>query len=569
MFFDAITSYNPRLVIYDGLNSAAQLGGAGIVDSTLIISQFGKLGNVNNTNLGGYLTDTGLVNGTPYVGVYTKSLFADISGTSKLLIKQDNDNLISFLAGTLTLKATAFTLTSTNLGIYSGANAMILLGHSSTYASAKIGLKNDGSGKLASNNINWDASGNTNFGSNITIAGTLTFGASGVIKILNAGAGANGFILDAAGIRGYDTVLGMTFNLPTNGGAPEFSSGIIKYTTFEVNTNAVIRTSATVGDGSSNAAGILMNNTGFYACGVGQLLADAAVKILTNGDAYFTGSITSTSGTIGGWVLTSSSLTSTSIGFHSGASAMILLGHATVYASAKIGFLNDGSGKVASGNLSWDAAGVITASGNWTNTATITGGTIQTASGTGQKIVINESGYSNTIRFYDSSNQAITLYASAGALQIDKTFLVTNGTSSQIGLSYGNGFTATKSTDGGFNWTTIFQTSNTGVIYGTGLNIGTDGTGNNAKFIVDSSGRILTVNNTSASGNTGKYLRSDGTSFTAAAIAVADLPASAFGTPDTASGRYVATSSGGSPTTQLRKLALTLGATAYNILLAD
>jgi hypothetical protein len=48
-----------------------------------------------------------------------------------------------------------------------------------------------------------------------------------------AGAGSNGVIIDIAGVRGYDAVLGTTFNLPTDGSPPEFSSGIIRETTFE------------------------------------------------------------------------------------------------------------------------------------------------------------------------------------------------------------------------------------------------------------------------------------------------------------------------------------------------
>ena len=133
-----------------------------------------------------------------------------------------------------------------------------------------------------------------------TITATSLYG--GIIKTAaTVGAGTTGVIMDTAGLRGYDSVLGNTFNLPTNGDAPTFSSGIINSTIFEINTNAVMRTSATVGDGSASSAGILINNTGFYACQASQLLAAANIRILIDGTGYFSGAITSTSGAIGGF----------------------------------------------------------------------------------------------------------------------------------------------------------------------------------------------------------------------------------------------------------------------------
>ena len=121
-----------------------------------------------------------------------------------------------------------------------------------------------------------------------TITSTSLYG--GIIKTaLTVGVGSTGVIMDTAGLRGYDSVLGLTFNLPTNGSAPSFSSGIINSTIFNVNTNAVLRTSATVGDGSASSHGVLINPTGFYACEDNQLLANANVRILSDGSGYFSG----------------------------------------------------------------------------------------------------------------------------------------------------------------------------------------------------------------------------------------------------------------------------------------
>jgi hypothetical protein len=91
--------------------------------------------------------------------------------------------------------------------------------------------------------------------------------------------------MDKDGLRGYDSILGKVFDLPSDGSAPSFSSGIINSTIFNINTNAIIRTSTTVGDGSASSEGILINNTGLYACEANQTLADANIKILVDGTA--------------------------------------------------------------------------------------------------------------------------------------------------------------------------------------------------------------------------------------------------------------------------------------------
>jgi hypothetical protein len=104
-------------------------------------------------------------------------------------------------------------------------------------------------------------------------------------------AGSNGVIIDSDGIRGYDSVLGEVFNLHSDGSAPEFSFGTISESVFEINTNAVLRTASTVGDGSADSGGVLINNSGIFACEDNQDLGDANVRILTNGSAYFKGTI--------------------------------------------------------------------------------------------------------------------------------------------------------------------------------------------------------------------------------------------------------------------------------------
>lgn len=107
----------------------------------------------------------------------------------------------------------------------------------------------------------------------------------------SVGTGSNGVLLDKDGIKVYDSVLGCVVNLPSDGSAPSFSSGTIQNTVFEINTNAVLRTSETVGDGSANSAGVLINNTGFYACEANQILDNANIRITNQGDGHFKGTI--------------------------------------------------------------------------------------------------------------------------------------------------------------------------------------------------------------------------------------------------------------------------------------
>ena len=80
---------------------------------------------------------------------------------------------------------------------------------------------------------------------------------------IQAGPSAYNYVrISSDGIIGVDSVLGQTFNLPTNGGRPTFSSGEITLTKFVVSTQGVIQTSDTVGDGSGSGQGIRINNTG-------------------------------------------------------------------------------------------------------------------------------------------------------------------------------------------------------------------------------------------------------------------------------------------------------------------
>lgn len=166
-------------------------------------------------------------------------------------------------------------------GIYLGATE---------YASAPFRV--DMSGNLYAENVNLTGEVNAVSGTigGFTITPTQMYG--GIIKTGQAvGAGGSGVVMDTQGLRGYSSVLGEVFNLPTDGSAPTFSSGIIENTIYEINTNSIMRTSENVGDGTADSAGILINETGFYATQDNQTLESANVKILATGEATFSGNV--------------------------------------------------------------------------------------------------------------------------------------------------------------------------------------------------------------------------------------------------------------------------------------
>lgn len=188
------------------------------------------------------------------------------------------------------------TLTGTGVTLSSTGDAYIAFGTTpptSPTSGTGVFINKTGLFGLSSNTQNFKIDATNG---NITaIAGSIggftitsnTLYGSTIKTSLNVGMGNTGVIMDTNGLRGYDSVLGNTFSLPVDGSAPIFSSGQIDKTVYTINTGAVIRTSSTVGDGTANSAGILFNNTGFYACAANQTLANANIKILVDGSGKF------------------------------------------------------------------------------------------------------------------------------------------------------------------------------------------------------------------------------------------------------------------------------------------
>ena len=224
--------------------------------------------------------------------------------------------------------------------------------------------------------------------------GLLTANGTGIIQ--TAAAANTGIKVDSTSFRGYNGSV-QTAEIATNGsgwfgltGARAISwttAGVVTIGGFTANATQLYAGSAATRIQFDTAAGIHLGATAFADAPFRVSLAGALVAT----SATITGSVTTTSGAIGGWTLGAGTIYSTNIGLISGANAEILLGHATTYADAKIGLKNDGSGKLASGNISWDVSGNLTLAGAFSSSATITGGTIQTGA-SGARSVLNADG---------------------------------------------------------------------------------------------------------------------------------------------------------------------------------
>lgn len=144
-----------------------------------------------------------------------------------------------------------------------------------------------------------------------------------------------------------------------------------------------------------------------------------------NNNVYFqlgfkiVGVVPTTVNIIAGWFFDKEKLTkgTTTLGFSLNTSASNFL----VAGAAGFEVYDQTNPKMFIGNstsyINWNdhpagalgAANVMQLHGDFTSDATITGGTFQTAGGTGQRIVITDSGtYPNSMQFYDSGNNLVT-----------------------------------------------------------------------------------------------------------------------------------------------------------------
>ncbi len=199
---------------------------------------------------------------------------------------------------------------------------------------------------------------------------------------------------------------------------------------------------------------------------------------------------------------------------------------------------------------------------------TITGGTIQTAT-TNQRIVINEGGTAQNIKFYSSTDSYNGNISAATNVEIGGSSLTLNSwVNSDLTISTDSGGTGDIIINNGGNGSILLNSAieidysgnlaTTGIINANGnFNAG------DSKLTINTTGQIIKVNNIAASGNTGKGLVSDGTSFTPTTV----VRSLSFGS--TVLTYYVATSSGGSPTEAVQLKALIADGTTIGYILTD
>ena len=275
------------------------------------------------------------------------------SGAYKLYVGDGSNKYIKF-------DATDFTINLTNLVIDSSTQTI------------KLGTGNDLITLDAADATYRLAIGHATYGSapfRVTKAGVLTATGANITGAITAatidigGADATSFHVD---INGNIWSGAATYNIATNpfavsnAGVLRAVSGTIGGFTLGATTLTATNLLLDAGNqeiklGSGNDIISLDAADGTYRLAIGHATYGSAPFRVTKA-----GAMTAVSGTIGGWTLGATSLVSTNIGLHSGASAEILLGHATTYASAKIGLKNDGSGKLADNKIYWDASGNIT-----------------------------------------------------------------------------------------------------------------------------------------------------------------------------------------------------------------
>jgi len=210
----------------------------------------------------------------------------------------------------------------------------------------------------------------------------------------------------------------------------------------------------------------------------------AGKTITLDGDVNVTGTFS-----VNGQLITPGSITYDKLSVANLSAISATLGSAIVGTSSTVGYLQ--SYDYVSGSTGWKIAkGLAEFNGATLKGSTITSGTIQTAA-SGQRITINESGYANTLRFYDGSNNL------AGGISASTSggYPILNFT------AYDVRFAAAYVRNSG-------DIISSQVVSALG---GFEG-GSADQFVVNSSGQLVCVNNMLAT--SGYALVGDGTSFT-------------------------------------------------------
>jgi hypothetical protein len=311
--------------------------------------------------------------------VATTIVLGNLDGTSKITLGATADAVTEtlnpgvymdgagkFRAGTATAGTNFFWFDGTNIS-WKGTNTSLTAAGAFTASSATItGAINATSGKIGTATDYWSI-GATGI--------TATSGSTDVI--INYGKTdftnvQTGFILgyDFSASKAKFYIGDATSYLNWDGAALTYTKGTLIETIIQMYTSvASLATSATAGDGSASSAGMKVTYEGLFGCGANQTAtiaaANANVRILATGAAFFSGTITASAGAIGGFTLSATALYAgavatriqldTTSGIHLGATAFadapfrVSLAGALVATSATItGAITASSGSVGS-----------------------------------------------------------------------------------------------------------------------------------------------------------------------------------------------------------------------------
>lgn len=202
-------------------------------------------------------------------------------------------------------------------GAYTGASGSVCIG-SNGIRGFKWRLDATGAGAVAGGNISWDAAGNVTFGATVILNWTTPINT----------------ITTALGGTSFPKLTKIS------------STGIYTGTLTATQVNAVAINAGSITTGALSADRIATGSI------TSTKLDAASIKANIINTAYINGlSCTFVRGTIGGWRINSTQIYKNSVYLGSDGS---------ITNSTKWKFNNDGSGQVANGNISWNAAGAVT-----------------------------------------------------------------------------------------------------------------------------------------------------------------------------------------------------------------
>ena len=308
--------YTGTKTAYNDTNTGVHLGsdGIGIGNNVFTVSSAGALVATSATITGVITANTGYLGGSAGWVISTNYIkdVAGVVGLSSVVTAGDD---IRFWAGHATPASAPFYVTEAGALV---ATSATITGAITATSGTFTGTINATAGKIGTATNYWSIGAT---GITATSASTDVIINYGKTDFDNT---QSGFILgyDFSASKAKLYVGDATSYLNWDGSALTYTKGTLAETIIQMYTSiASLKTSATAGDGSASSAGMVLTYEGLFGCGANQTAtiagANANVRILANGTAYFRGVITADTGYIGGtsgWVIAAGKITSTGIG---------------------------------------------------------------------------------------------------------------------------------------------------------------------------------------------------------------------------------------------------------------